>query len=563
MLTVARHRQAARGFSWFAKAFGKAKAKAAVAQDESAKRVFRVFPASASSPTDGGGAAAAAAAAETASGEVPLISLDTLQPYDMRLALFFPPAPARSGSQPQVLTAEEAAAAKAADAAASDPQAAAAAAAASADTADTAEHMALVTAQAESELGAMSPALLRRSLALTLRSFPALAGRGAVGVDGGGLGGGGSGGAEDGGDDGGKGAVQATARIASLSYGGHGGHGGAEEEEGEGSGGVEFSVLRSMQPLLPPSVTAGAAASSPAAAAAAAAGAAADADADADDSGGLASSSSSSSSSSSAPDAVTAGRARRAAAFGAARSSLSVSGANAADFDAEPAFGEGTAMAVGSVDSKHLLAGEIAPLRVQVRTLTTPLPTLTSDRSVFYLLTTHSSMYASFSTLTSFSCYLLRSPPPRPAPLRRVLQLTRSPSHAEWVAAGAGAGAGFSRQGWSQGGLTLGVSLSHSVGDQYALGRFVQAWAEEHAALCGGGGDGGAASASPVHTSGGGASIFDRAPLRRQLAAINHATPSLTAAAEAEQAAATTPMGVTTMAAQGPLKVARRVLVGD
>ena len=110
MLTVARHRQAARGFSWFAKAFGKANAKAAVAQDESAKRVFRVFPASASSPTDGGGAAAAAAA-ETASGEVPLISLDTLQPYDMRLALFFPPAPARSGSQPQVLTAEEAAAA--------------------------------------------------------------------------------------------------------------------------------------------------------------------------------------------------------------------------------------------------------------------------------------------------------------------------------------------------------------------------------------------------------------------------------------------------------------------
>ena len=67
------------------------------------------------------------------------------------------------------------------------------------------------------------------------------------------------------------------------------------------------------------------------------------------------------------------------------------------------------------------------------------------------------------------------------------MQLTRSPSHAEWVAAGAGAGAGFARQGWSQGGLTLGVSLSHSVGDQYALGRFVQAWAEEHAALCGGG----------------------------------------------------------------------------
>jgi hypothetical protein len=376
MLAVARHRQAARGFSWFAKAFGKAKAKAAVAQDETAKRVFRVFPAADSPPDDG----AAAATTETQSGEVPLISLDTLQPYDMRLALFFPPAPAaRSGSsQPQVLTAEEAAAAKAADAAASDPQAAASAAsAASAADTRTAEqqHMALVTAQAESELGAMAPALLRRSLARTLRSFPALAGRAAVGnADGGSGGGGGGGGAKDndggGGGGGGKGAVQATARIASLSYGGGHGDGGAGDggEEG-GSGGVEFSVLRSMQPLLPPSVTAGAAVSSHAAAAAgAAAAAAADADADADDN----SSSSSSSSSASAPDAVTAGRERRAArgAFGAARSSLSVSGAHAADFDAEPAFGEGTAMAVGSVDSKHLLSGETAPLRVQVLDLT-------------------------------------------------------------------------------------------------------------------------------------------------------------------------------------------------
>jgi hypothetical protein len=79
-----------------------------------------------------------------------------------------------------------------------------------------------------------------------------------------------------------------------------------------------------------------------------------------------------SSSSASAPDAVTAGRERRAArgTFGVARSSLSVSGAHAADFDAGPAFGEGTAMAVGSVDSKHLLSGETAPLRVQVLDLT-------------------------------------------------------------------------------------------------------------------------------------------------------------------------------------------------